>query len=171
MQKHPRACYSIICLLDSFKSPAWIARGAVKASPSARRRSTPQGQLLMSPIQGDTSLAGTLPLQGHWSFWDGLLISLCLPKLPLPRDSFAEDSAMRCLHLFHACTVPLCGYVHITWGSFCEEGSEAKLLPKNCFRAISSTTLKINSPAKCVLCVLPLSSTCKHTQAHACVFK
>ena len=74
-----------------------------------------------------------------WGFWDGLLTSLCPAKLPLPRDSFAGDSAMPHSRHFHACTVPLRGFVHITCGSLCEEGSEAKLLPKNCLsRAISS---------------------------------
>lgn len=73
------------------------------------------------------------------------------------------------LRSFFAFILPLCGFIHITWWSLCEEGSEAKLFSNNCLnRTISSRTFKINSPAKCVLCVLllPSAHTCTGTQTH-----
>lgn len=57
----------------------------------------------------------TVSLRG---FWGGLLNSLCPAKLPFPSDGFAGASAMSCSCHFCACTVPVCGFVHITWGLF-----------------------------------------------------
>lgn len=85
-KNQPGICYSTIRLPDSFKSRAWAARRAARATQSARSRSAPQGQYSTARMRGGEHFPLSL-----WGFWDGLLTGLS------PSPGTALQGILQCL--------------------------------------------------------------------------